>query len=155
MSALVLVAHVKDGVILARPHRLDRRIVEIIQQHHGTSLISYFYERAERNRQMRFEIEENNFRYLGPRPQSREAAIVMLADAAEAASASLERPTVSRLESMVKEIARERFLDSQLDRSDLTFTDLNKITSALVKVLSARFHYRVKYPTAKPSDNNR
>lgn len=148
MSALILIAHVKEGVDLARRHRLDRRIVDIIQQHHGTSLIAYFYDRAERSRQMRFEIEENNFRYPGPRPQTREAAIVMLADAAEAASASLERPTTSRLENLVKKLVRERYLDSQLDRSDLTFIDLKKITDTLIRVLSARFHSRVKYPAA-------
>lgn len=151
MSALILIAHVKEGVNLARRHRLDRRIVDIIRQHHGTSLIAYFYDRAERSRQMRFEIEENSFRYPGPRPASREAAIVMLADAAEAASASLERPTVSRLKSLVDGIVRERFLDSQLDHSKLTVTDLKTIADTLVRVLSARFHYRVKYPPSNGS----
>lgn len=146
MSSLILVAHVKEGVALARQYKLDRRIVAIIEQHHGTNLISCFYDRAGRNMQLKFDVMEKDYRYPGPRPKSREAAIVMLADAAEAASASLDRPTPSRLESLVENIIRERFSDGQLDECKLTMEDLRKIGASFVRLLSARYHTRVKYP---------
>jgi len=146
MSSLILVAHVKEGVDLARQYKLDRRIVAIIEQHHGTSLISCFYDRAGRNRQLKFDVMEKDYRYPGPRPKSREAAIVMLADSVEAASASLDRPTPSRLESLVKNIIRDRFADGQLNECRLTLVDLKKIVESFVRLLSARYHTRVKYP---------
>ena len=146
MSSLILIAHVKEGVDLARQYKLDRRIVAIIEQHHGTSLISCFYDRAGRNRQLKFDVMEKDYRYPGPRPKSREAAIVMLADAAEAASASLDRRTPSRLESLVENIIRERFSDGQLDECRLTMVDLRIIGESFVRLLSARYHTRVKYP---------
>lgn len=146
MSSLILVAHVKEGVELARQYKLDRRIVSIIEQHHGTSLISYFYDRAERSRQLKFNIVEEDYRYPGPKPKNREAAIVMLADVVEAASNSLERPTPARLETMIKNIIQERFSDGQLDECNLTLANLKKIEESLVRLLSARYHTRVKYP---------
>jgi cyclic-di-AMP phosphodiesterase PgpH len=146
MSSLILVAHVKEGVDLARQYKLDRRIVAIIEQHHGTSLISCFYDRAGRNRQLKFDVMETDYRYPGPRPQSREAAIVMLADAVEAASAALDRRTPSRLESLIDNIIRDRFSDGQLDECRLTMVDLKKIGESFVRLLSARYHTRVKYP---------
>ena len=148
MSSLILISHVKEGVDLAVRHRLDRRIVEIIQQHHGTSLISYFFDRAERSRQLKFDVLEKDFRYPGPRPQSPEAAIVMLADAVEAASVAMERPTPARIEHLVRSIIQERFADSQLDESGLSLNDLREIAEALTRALTARFHSRVKYPGA-------
>lgn len=146
MSSLILVAHVKEGVALARQYKMDRRIVSIIEQHHGTGLISYFYDRAGRNNQLKFDVMEKDYRYPGPRPRSREAAIIMLADAAEAASASLERPTPSRLESLIDNIIGERFKDGQLDECKLTMVQLRKIGKSFVRLLSARYHTRVKYP---------
>jgi len=147
MSSLILVAHVKEGVDLGRQYKLDRRIVSIIEQHHGTSLISCFYDRAGRNRQLKFDVMEKDYRYPGPRPQSREAAIVMLADAVEAASAALDRRTPSRLESLIDNIIRDRFSDGQLDECRLTMVDLKKIGESFVRLLSARYHTRVKYPS--------
>ncbi len=146
MSSLILIAHVKEGVALARRHKLDRRITAIIEQHHGTGLISYFYDRAERSLQLNFRLLEKEFRYPGPRPRTREAAIVMLADAVEAASVALDRPTPVRLEALVREIIEQRFTDGQLDECDLTLTHLKKIEEALIRILSARYHTRVKYP---------
>ncbi len=146
MSSLILIAHVKEGVALARRHKLDRRITAIIEQHHGTGLISYFYNRAERSLQLNFNLLEKEFRYPGPRPQTREAAIVMLADAAEAASVALDRRTPVRLEALVREIIHERFTDGQLDECDLTLTHLKKIELTLTRILAARYHSRVKYP---------
>lgn len=154
MSSLILISHIKEGVNLARQHRLDRRIVGIIQQHHGTSLISYFYDRAERSRQMKFDVMEKDYRYPGPLPSSPEAAIVMMADAVEAASVSLERPTPSHLESMVQAIIQERFLDSQLDESGLTLNHIKKIRETFLRLLSARFHARVKYPEINSRKKN-
>ncbi len=147
MSSLILVAHVKEGVDLARQYKLDRRIVAIIEQHHGTSLISCFYDRAGRNRQLKFDVMEKDYRYPGPRPQSREAAIVMLADAVEAASTAMDRRTPSRLDSLVENIIRDRFSDGQLDECRLTMVDLQKIGESFVRLLSARYHTRVKYPS--------
>lgn len=146
MSSLILIAHVKEGVDLARRHKLDRRITAIIEQHHGTGLIAYFYDRAERSQQLNFSLLEKDFRYPGPRPQTREAAIVMLSDAVEAASVALDRRTPVRLKSLVKGIIAERFSDGQLDECDLTLTHLKKIEETLIRILSVRYHSRVKYP---------
>jgi len=153
MSSLILIAHVKEGVALARRHKLDRRIVEVIEQHHGTGLISYFYDRAERSLQLNFNLLEKEFRYPGPKPRNREAAIVMLADAVEAASVALERRTPVRLEALVRNIIRERFTDGQLDECDLTMTHLKKIENAFIRILSARYHTRVKYPEGNGKKN--
>ena len=145
MSSLIIIKHVKDGVEMARKYRLPRQIIEIIQQHHGTSLVPYFYQRAlESDKEGK--VSEENFRYPGPKPQSKEAAIVMLADAVEAASRSLEDPTPSRLKAMVQEIVNGKFIDHQLDECNLTLTDLSKITQSFTYVLSGIFHTRVKYP---------
>ncbi|MDP8236095.1 MAG: HDIG domain-containing protein [Candidatus Erginobacter occultus] len=153
MSSLILIAHVKEGVALARRHKLDRRITAIIEQHHGTGLISYFYDRAERSLQLNFRLLEKEFRYPGPRPRTREAAIVMLADAVEAASVALDRPTPVRLEALVREIIGQRFTDGQLDECDLTLTHLKKIEETLIRILSARYHTRVKYPEGNGKKN--
>ncbi|MFH1038492.1 MAG: HDIG domain-containing metalloprotein [PVC group bacterium] len=146
MSSLILISHVKEGAALARQHKLDRRIVANIEQHHGTSRISYFYDRAERARQPNAGVPEENYRYPGPKPASREAAIIMLADAAEAASVSLDRPTPARLEALIKNIVRERLVDGQFDECRLTLADLKIIEESFVRSLSARYHTRVKYP---------
>lgn len=151
MSSLILISHVKDGVDLAARHRLDRRIVDIIEQHHGTCLISYFFDRAERSRQLNFAALEKDFRYPGPRPQTMEAAIVMLSDAIEAATTALDRPTADRIESQVRAIIQERFADAQLDESRLSLSDLNTIAEVLTRHLTARFHLRVKYPGNPPA----
>lgn len=155
MSSLILIAHVKEGVALARRHKLDRRITSIIEQHHGTGLISYFYDRAERSLQLNFNLLEKGFRYPGPRPRTREAAIVMLADAVEAASVALDRPTPVRLEALIRDIIEQRFADGQLDECDLTMTHLKKIEEALIRILSARYHTRVKYPEGNGKKNRK
>lgn len=154
MSSLILISHIKEGVNLARRHRLDRRITGIIQQHHGTSLISYFYDRAERSGQMKFDVLEKDYRYPGPLPSTPEAAIVMLADAVEAAAVSLDNPTPAHLEATVQSIIQERFLDSQLDESGLTLNHIKKIRATFIRLLSARFHARVKYPEMNSRKKN-
>jgi len=145
MSALVLTSHVKEGVELAREHRLNQPIIAFIQQHHGTSLMPFFYQKAMEQNPSR-EVDEDKFRYPGPRPQSRETAICMLADSVEAASRTLTNPTHGRIKGMVEKIINNKFIDSQLDECDLTLRDLHKIADGFVRVLAGYLHSRVEYP---------
>jgi putative nucleotidyltransferase with HDIG domain len=145
MSALIISAHVKDGVAMAEEHNLPRAIIDIIEQHHGTSLMEFFYRRSKDARSGE-EPPEELFRYPGPRPKSREAAIILLADAAEAASRTLPEPSTARLQSLVHELTMKKLLDGQIDESPLTLADLAKAEKGFVRVLAAIFHGRVKYP---------
>ncbi|MEW6307548.1 MAG: HDIG domain-containing metalloprotein [Bacillota bacterium] len=144
LSTRIIVSHVRDGVALAKEHGLPQPLVDIIGQHHGTTVVSYFYARAVEDGKSK--LAETDFRYEGPRPELREAAVVMLADSVEAASRALTRPTPGRLSSLVAKIVRDRLQDGQLDRSDLTLRDLDAITGAFVRVLGGIFHPRIEYP---------
>ena len=160
MSALVLIAHVKDGVDLALKHGLNRRIIEVIEQHHGTSLVYFFYRRAleQKNEIIRLveqdkareddvpEVTEDGFRYPGPKPQSKEAAIISLADSVESASRTIGKPTPSRVEQLVDDIVRNRVLDGQLDECDLTLAQIALIKDSFVKTLLSMMHSRIRYP---------
>lgn len=146
MSALVITNHVKDGAELARKHKLSQAIVDFIQQHHGNTLIYYFYQRALEKATDETQLKEENFRYPGPRPQTKETAIVLLADAVEASSRTLSKPTPARIESLVRKIINNKFIDGQLDDCELTLKDLNKIAGSFVRVLTGVFHSRVEYP---------
>jgi len=148
MSTLIIIAHVKDGADLARQHHLPQPIIDFIQQHHGTTLVEYFYRRASEDSQNKDagEVDENAFRYPGPKPQSKEAGILMLADAVESASRVLVEPTPSRIENLVNELAMKRLLDGQLDESGLTLQEVRAVETSLVKSLTAVYHGRVKYP---------
>ncbi|MEW5806880.1 MAG: HDIG domain-containing metalloprotein [Acidobacteriota bacterium] len=147
ISILILISHVKEGIKLAKEHGLPQQIIDIIPQHHGTRLITFFYEKAKKKVDRNVpEPDENAFRYPGPKPQTKEAAIFMLADAVEAAARTIENPTPARIKEMINKISRDIVLDGQLDQCDLTFTDLEKITSSLVKSLSAMYHRRINYP---------
>ncbi len=152
MSALVIMSHVKDGVELAGDLRLPRPIVEIIEQHHGTSVVEYFYhealEEARRNGNER-SVDITRYRYPGPRPRSREAAIVMLADAVEAASRSLKEPSSTRVAELVHELVMNRLLDGQLDESPLTLREIHIIEATLTHMLQGIFHTRISYPSRK------
>lgn len=148
LSALIIAAHVKDGLELADQYRLPRPIRDIIAQHHGTSLISFFYQQALAGCEMRTPVLEQQFRYSGPKPQSKEAGIVMLADAVEAASRSLSRPTPARIESLVSHIIQEKIADGQLDECSLTFSEVHKIQEAFCRLLVAMLHSRVEYPSS-------
>jgi putative nucleotidyltransferase with HDIG domain len=153
MSSLILISHIKDGVELASEHRLGERITNIIRQHHGTSLITYFYQKAkEKENQEMDPIEEKDFRYPGPKPQTKEAGIVMLADAVEAASRTLTDPTASRLRGLVQQIIRNIFLDGQLEECELTLKDLQKIEESFSRILTAIFHQRIDYPSLSFSE---
>ena len=148
MSSLVLISHVKDGVEMARENRLGERIGHIIQQHHGTSLISYFYQKAKEKENPEMEsINEDDFRYPGPKPQTKEAGIVMLADSVEAASRALADPTPSRIINLVQRITNNIFLDGQLEECELTLKDLQKIQESFNRILTAIFHQRIDYPS--------
>jgi putative nucleotidyltransferase with HDIG domain len=148
MSSLILISHVKDGVEMARENRLGERIGHIIQQHHGTSLISYFYQKAkEKENPGMGSINEDDFRYPGPKPQTKEAGIVMLADSVEAASRALADPTPSRITNLVQRITNNIFLDGQLEECELTLKDLQKIQESFNRILTAIFHQRIDYPS--------
>lgn len=145
MSSLIISSHVKEGIELARQYKLPNEIREIIQEHHGKTLIKCFYKKAvEQNKEMNGMEEE--FKYPGPPPHSKEAAIVMLADSIEAASRTLKNPTVSRLKSLIDEMIKEKFINNELDECSLTFKDLSMIGEAFLTILSGRFHTRIDYP---------
>jgi len=149
MSTLVIIAHVKDGADLARQNKLPEPIIDFIQQHHGTTLVEYFYRQANEQKEKDpdgGEVDESSFRYPGPKPQTKEAGVLMLADAVESASRALKEPTPSRIESIVEELAMKRLLDGQFDECGLTLEEVQKIGESLVKSLTAVYHGRVKYP---------
>lgn len=143
MSALILHAHVKHGVELAAEHHLGQEISDIIQQHHGTRGAMYFYNKA---LNMGEKPNLRDYCYPGPKPQSREAAIVMLADSVEASSRTLEDPTPARIRAHVAKIVNSIYAEGQLDESDLTFRDLSRLTDAFVRILTGLFHQRIAYP---------
>lgn len=143
LSALIIISHVKDGLEMARQHKLPEGIMDIIAQHHGDSLTSFFYHKAlEENP----DVPEEAFRYDGLRPQSKEAALVLLADNVEAAVRSQKGNTPGKIEGLVRKIIKEKVDEGLLEQCDLTFRDLDKISIAFVKVLSGIFHSRVEYP---------
>ncbi|MBP2626358.1 MAG: receptor with intracellular metal dependent phosphohydrolase [Firmicutes bacterium] len=144
LSTLIVTSHIKDGVDLCRDYKLPQVIVDIVQQHHGTMLVSYFYKQATENEHGECIIEAD-FRYEGPRPQSKEAALIMLADACEAAVRSISKPNANRIEATVRKLIRERLHDGQLDECNLTLRDLNIIGDVYIRVLSSMFHKRIEY----------
>ena len=160
MSALILIAHVKEGVDLALKHNLNRQIIDVIQQHHGNSLVYYFYKRAlQQQEEARAlikelnireedipEVREENFRYTGPLPQTKESAIISLADAVESASRSMEKPTPQRIEQLVNDIVDTRVADHQLDDCELTFHELRDVVESFCFTLKSMLHRRIAYP---------
>ncbi len=149
MSTLVIIAHVKDGVEIGRTHRLPARIIDLIEQHHGTTVVEYFYKRATRQSELNEDeqpVDEANFRYPGPKPQTPEAAVMMVADAVESASRALREPTPARIKSLVKEIAKRKLDDGQFDQCSITIQQLSTIQESLIKSLNAMYHARVQYP---------
>lgn len=160
MSALIIIAHVKEGVDLALKHGLNQQIIDIIQQHHGTSLVYYFYKRALQQQDdartggkiMNLregdvpEVREETFRYSGPKPQTKESAIISLADVVESASRSLEKPTPQKIEQLVTDLIGQRIADGQLVECDLTLSDLNTIADRFRFTLMTMLHTRIAYP---------
>ncbi len=146
MSKLVIMDHVKKGMELAKKNRLNNAIADFILQHHGTSLVYYFYRRALENSETKANVAEEVFRYPGPKPQTKETAIVLLADSVEAACRALEEPTAERISDIVHRIINNKFIDGQLDLCDLTLRDLEKISTVFIHMLGAFYHSRIDYP---------
>lgn len=150
MSAKILFSHVKNGARMAREYNLGNKITGIIEQHHGTTLVSYFFNKAKRKENPEHDhVSEADFRYPGPRPQSREAAIVMIADACEAATRSIAEPTPAKIQAMVHNIINRRFLEDQFAECDLTFSDLQLIEDSFTRTLVSLYHHRIEYPGQK------
>lgn len=160
MSALVIIAHVKDGVDMALKHKLNKRIIRVIQEHHGDSLVYYFYRKAQEKIAAENEnvekmtesqddgagVDEKNFRYPGPTPSSRESGIISLADAVESASRSLKKASPAKIQSLVDDIVRNRLKDGQLDNCELSLKDIAKVRESFSKTLRSMLHSRIDYP---------
>ncbi len=160
MSSLIIIAHVKDGVDLAVKHKLNPRIIDVIQEHHGDSLVIYFYRRAQEQKKSEMEkvdrrqenpedlpqVDEKNFRYPGPRPSSRESGIIALADTIESASRSLQKPTPGKIRTMVDELVRTKINDGQLDDCPLTLRELAIVKDSFSSTLRSMLHSRIDYP---------
>jgi len=150
MSALIVSSHVKEGVELARSYKLNPVIIDFIREHHGTSLMRFFYNKArEQKKPAMPSAEETNYRYGGPKPQTREIAIVLLADSVEAAARSLSEPSASRLQGLVEKIINQKLMEEELNECDLTLKDLNRIGKVFVRVLMGIFHSRIEYPESR------
>lgn len=166
MSALIITAHVKDGVDLAVKHKLNPRIIQVIQEHHGDSLVYFFYRKAQEQKRTELEkvdqrlenpedlpkVEEKNFRYPGPRPGTRESGIICLADTIESASRTLRKPTPAKIRALVEELVRAKINDGQLDSCPLTMGELARIKASFSKTLSSMMHSRIDFP--KPEEKN-
>jgi putative nucleotidyltransferase with HDIG domain len=149
MSTLIIIGHVKDGIDLGRQHHLPEAIIDLIEQHHGTTLVEYFYHEANRRSEGNPDaatVLESAFRYPGPKPQTKEAGILMVADAVESASRTLSEPTPARLENLVRDLIEKRLRDGQFDECGLTLKEIGEIRESLIKSLIGIYHGRVKYP---------
>jgi putative nucleotidyltransferase with HDIG domain len=152
VSLLIIIGHVKDGVELAKEYNLPTSLISFIQQHHGTTLVEYFYHQACKREQQQTEataagVSEMQYRYPGPKPRSKEVAIVMICDATESACRALPEPTANRVETLVHELIMRRLLDGQFDECDLTMRELEIIERSVIKSLLAIYHGRIQYPS--------
>jgi len=153
MSALILISHIKEGVEIARQNKLGEAIIDTIRQHHGTSLIQFFYEKAKKKRGAE-NVRIDDFRYPGPLPQTREAGLVMLADVVEASSRTLANPTPARIQGHVQKIINGIFSEGQLDNCELTLKDLHSIAKSFIQILNGIHHHRIDYPEQAPAHAN-
>lgn len=152
MSTLIIIGHVKDGVDLGRQHHLPEPIIDLIEQHHGTTLVEYFFNEATKRSGVNVDgatVLEGAFRYPGPKPQSKEAAILMVSDAVESASRTLSEPTPARIEGLCRDLINKRLHDGQFDECGLTLREISEIRESLIKSLIGIYHGRVKYPEQK------
>ena len=155
MSSLIIIAHVKDGCELATEAKLGRQIINIIRESHGTSIVSYFYDKAKKDKDESIRsLSESDFRYPGPKPQTKEAGLVMLGDTVEASSRTLSNPTPARIHSLVRERIERIYTDGQLDECELTLKNLNTITETFTRILNGIFHHRIDYPEQAPKNGN-
>jgi hypothetical protein len=146
MSQLIIVAHVKDGLEMAKEYGLPKVLHQFIETHHGTTVVEYFYNAARKKYdEKRYEISESEFRYAGPKPQTKEAAIVMLADSAEGAVRALAEPTPPRIETVVHNMSMKRLQDGQFDGCELTLKELSQIEASISKSLAVHYHGRISY----------
>ncbi|MGD2187075.1 MAG: HDIG domain-containing protein, partial [Desulfobacterales bacterium] len=152
MSALILIAHIKEGVEIARQNKLGQLITDTIRQHHGTSIIKFFYEKAKQLKGVD-SVKIDDFRYPGPKPQTKEAGLVMLADVVEAASRTLDNPTPSRIQGLVQKLINQIFSDGQLDSCELTLKNLHSIAKSFNKILYGIHHHRIEYHEARTTGN--
>ncbi len=163
MSTLVITSHVKEGISLAVLHKIPGIVSKAIKEHHGTSVLSFFHHKAKEQLELQMcdapsptsdhrKVDDRDFRYSGPRPSTRESAIICLADAVEAASRSLEKPTPAHIEDLVNDIVKQRILDGQLDDSGLKFSELKRIKKAFVFTLTNMMHARMPYPKDENTD---
>jgi hypothetical protein len=155
LSALVIRSHIKDGMELALEYKLPPAVRELMSQHHGTSLVRYFYHKAEEETGSGSTVLQQQFRYEGMKPQTKEGALLMLADAVEAASRSLAKPNIGSIKDMVRKIIEEKLSDGQLDESELTFKDISRITDSFVRTLTSMLHARIEYPEPPGSEARR
>lgn len=155
MSARVITAHIKDGCDLAVQAGLNQDVLNIIREHHGTSLVTYFYEKARKDKDPSIRaLPESDFRYPGPKPQSRESGLVLLGDVMEASSRTLTNPTPARIRNFVQERIERVVADGQLDSCALTLMDLNLIAESFTRILTGMFHHRIDYPAPPPRETN-
>jgi putative nucleotidyltransferase with HDIG domain len=155
MSSLIIISHVKEGYELASQVKLGQPIINIIREHHGTSLVSYFYDKAKKDKDESIRsLTESAFRYPGPKPQTKEAGLVMLGDVIEASSRTLSNPTPARIRSLVRERIERIYTDGQLDDCELTLKNLNTIAETFTRILTGIFHHRVDYPGTSPKETN-
>lgn len=150
MSLLIIVGHVKDGIEMAREYGLPPVLVHFIESHHGTTLVEYFYHAAMQKRSDdKAQPSEFEYRYPGPKPQTKEAAILMLCDTVESACRSMAEPTASRIEQLVHKLAMKRLMDGQFDQSNLTLEELHRIEESVSRSLAGIYHGRIKYPSGE------
>lgn len=156
MSKLVIMNHVKEGLEIAKKYKLNPALMDFITQHHGTSLVYYFYHRALQNTGAEEEVKEDVYRYPGPKPNTKETAIVLLADSVEAATRALKEPTAAKIKETVHQLINNKFIEGQLDECELTLKDLEKISTVFIRILGAIYHSRITYPEqAKGEDNHK
>jgi len=156
LSRAIVMSHVKEGIEMARAYGLPDILVDLIPQHHGTRLVHYFYQRAKEAADPDLRaVQEEDYRYPGPKPQTREAAILMLADAVEAAARTLTDPTPARIQGAVQKIINGIFVDGQLDECDLTLRDLHRMANSFARILAGIFHHRVDYPGIQLQDSGK
>lgn len=153
LSARVIINHVKEGIEFAKKHKLPQEVIDFIPMHHGTTLVSFFYNKAKSFVSPdREDVLDYIYRYPGPKPQTKETAIAMLADTTEAATKVIEDPTPKKLEDKIDEIIKKRFIEGELDECELTLRDLTLIKKSFLKILVGIYHQRIKYPDEKKKD---
>jgi cyclic-di-AMP phosphodiesterase PgpH len=143
LSKNIIIAHVADGVAMLKKHKMPKEIIDIAEQHHGTTLLKYFYHKA---KQQSGYVSEEEFRYPGPKPQTKEAAIISIADSVEAAVRSLSNPSQEKIEKVVRGIIADRLQDNQFNECNITLKELELVAQSLCETLNGVFHSRIEYP---------